>query len=64
MDKRRWISPSETAALLGMHIQSIYVLIARGVIPAARVGRKVLVDRHLLEKELEQQAQDVSRARR
>jgi excisionase family DNA binding protein len=55
---KRWISPSECATLFGMHPQSIYALIARGEIPAGRIGRAVRIDRHALEAQLDAQIQE------
>ena len=52
---RRWISPREAAGLLGVHIQTLYLMASRGQIPAARLGRKVLIDRRRLEADLEAQ---------
>lgn len=52
---RRWISPRECAALIGIHPQTCYDLISRRQIKAARLGRKVLIDRIALEEDLEAQ---------
>jgi excisionase family DNA binding protein len=51
--ERRFISPRECAALIGCHVQSVYGYIDRGLIPAARLGRRVLIDVKKLEAKLE-----------
>jgi excisionase family DNA binding protein len=53
---RRWISPREAAEYIGVHPQTVYAMIARGEIPSARLGRKVLVDKRRLDAQLEGQA--------
>lgn len=53
---RRWITVREAAELLGIRPKSAYDMAARGVLPAARVGRLVRVDRRELEANLERQA--------
>ncbi|TFH49514.1 MAG: helix-turn-helix domain-containing protein [Methanothrix sp.] len=60
---RRWISPRATADYVGCHLQTIYVWIASGEIPSARIGRKVLVDRFRLDKQLESQLASQSQLR-
>ena len=51
--EKRWISPREAAEYLGCHIQTLYVWIARGEVPSARLGRKVLIDLKRLDAQLE-----------
>lgn len=53
MPGKRWISVKECAAYLSLHLKSVYVLIGRGEIPAARVGRSVRVDLKRLEEKME-----------
>jgi len=53
--ERRWISPRECAGLIGCHVQSVYGYIDRGLIPATRLGRRVLIDLVKLERQLEKQ---------
>jgi excisionase family DNA binding protein len=53
---RRWISPAECAVLVGVHPMTVYDLVNRGELPAARLGRKLLIDRIRLEQDLERQA--------
>jgi len=50
---RRWISPKETSEYLSIHLQTVYSLISRGIIPATRIGRSVRVDLKALEEALE-----------
>ena len=52
---RRWISPKECGELLSFHVEHVYVLLARGEIPAARIGHSWRVDRQRLEAQLERQ---------
>jgi len=62
---RRWISPRETAEeLLGVHVQTVYDWVSSGLIPNARIGRKVLIDRRRLEDKLETEAVGQDRGRR
>lgn len=51
---RRWISPAECATRLGLHPQTIYVMIARGDLPHGRIGRAVRIDWPAVEKALEE----------
>jgi excisionase family DNA binding protein len=53
MGERRWVSPKETASLLGLSRATIDRLIAKGEIPAARVGRSLRIDFKKLEARLE-----------
>lgn len=55
--KCRWISVNECAELLSLHPLSVRKFIARGKIPAVRIGRTVRVDLRTLETQLETQAQ-------
>jgi excisionase family DNA binding protein len=60
---RRWLSPRATADYLGCHLQTVYIWIASGEIPSARIGRKLLVDRLRLDKRLEAQLERESQLR-
>ena len=51
--QRRWISPKECSLYLGLHVKSIYRLIDRGQLPAARVGRSVRIDLRKLNEQME-----------
>ena len=61
---RRYISVRECAEYLSLHLQTVYSLIARGRIPAVRVGRAVRVDLRKLEAELEAQVKEAERWKR
>jgi excisionase family DNA binding protein len=51
--ERRWLTIGEVGAMLGMHPHSVWRLIKRGEIPAARIGRRSLrVDGQALEAKL------------
>jgi len=65
-EKRRWISVNECAELLSLHPMSVRKIIARGKIPAVRIGRTVRVDLRALEAQLEAQVkgQAAERGRR
>jgi excisionase family DNA binding protein len=60
-NRRRWISPREAADILGIHTMTAYAWIASGLLPSARIGRKVFIDRRLLEEGLEAQIQETRR---
>ena len=51
--ERRWISVRECSSYLGLHEKSIYRLVDRGQIPAARVGRSVRIDLRKLNEQME-----------
>jgi len=51
----RYISPKATAELCSLHLQTVYSMIARGIIPACRIGRAVRVDREALLAQLDKQ---------
>jgi len=53
--ERRFLSPREAAEYLGCHLMTVYSWIDSGKIPSARLGRKVLVDKRLLDAQLEGQ---------
>jgi excisionase family DNA binding protein len=61
---RRYISVRECAEFLSLHLKTVYSLIARGKIPAVRVGRAVRVDLRRLEAQLEAQVTATERWRR
>jgi len=63
MDARRWISVAACAEALGLHPMSVRKMIARGTIPAAKVGGAVRIDFKAVEKNLEDQASFNSRIR-
>ena len=64
--ERRWITVNECAELLSLHPMSVRKIIARGKIPAVRIGRTVRVDLRALEAQLEAQVkgQAAERGRR
>jgi len=53
--ERRWISVSACSTYLNLHKKSIYRLIYRGQIPAAKIGRSVRIDLKKLNETLESQ---------
>ena len=53
--ERRWISPAECAALLGLSSKAVYSLISRAKIPACKIGRLIRIDKRQLEQNLEAQ---------
>ena len=55
--ERRWLRISEAAAYLGLHSKTIYDLAARGLLPCAKVGGSIRIDRLALDQNLERQSQ-------
>ena len=55
MTDRRWISISEAAELVSMSSSGLRKLIARDILPIARLGRTIRIDRLRLEEQLEAQ---------
>jgi excisionase family DNA binding protein len=53
--ERRWLTPTEAAAYLGVSAAAIRMRIARGSLRYTRIGRRLLVDRRALDTELEQE---------
>ena len=51
--ERRWISAAEAADYLSLHVKTIYSLIAKGAIAAAKVGGSVRIDLKKLEASME-----------
>ena len=52
---RRWMTPEDAAAYLGVSPGAIRKRIARGTLRYSRIGRRLLVDRHALDAELERE---------
>jgi excisionase family DNA binding protein len=50
---RYWITVNETSEALGLHPMSIRKMIARGIIPAVRIGRSIRIDKRRLDEVLE-----------
>ena len=50
---RRWLSVREGAAYLGLNLKTVYSLIQRREIPAAKIGGSVRIDKKALEAQLE-----------
>lgn len=63
MIEKRWISVGEAAVLLSMSTSGLRKLIDRDLVPTARLGRMIRVDRRELERRLESQSQGVKGAR-
>jgi len=57
--QKRWITPLECSSYLSLHIQTIYTKIAKGEIPAARIGGSIRIDRKKLDEQLENQILDL-----
>lgn len=57
---RRWASPKDTAAYLGVHIQTVYRWIDTSRVRASRIGRAVRVDLYDLDHQLDARANDVA----
>ena len=55
MNAPKYISQKATAELCSLHVQTVYSMIARGIIPACRIGKAVRVDREALLAGLEAQ---------
>jgi excisionase family DNA binding protein len=51
--ERRWITVKECAEYCDLHIKSVYLLITKGHIPAAKIGGSIRVDLKRLEELLE-----------
>jgi excisionase family DNA binding protein len=54
-EARRWLSVREGAAYLGLNLKTVYSLIQRREIPAAKIGGSVRIDKKSLEAQLEAQ---------
>ena len=57
--QKRWITPIECSSYLSLHIKTIYTKIAKGEIPAARVGGSIRIDKKKLDEKLEKQILDL-----
>ncbi len=55
---QRWISVKQCSSYLSIHLKTTYVLISRGVIPAARIGGNIRVDRIKLDKIMEESSRN------
>jgi len=53
--ERRFYTPKEISILYSLHLQSVYSMIAAGIIPAVRLGRAICCDLKALERRLEPQ---------
>jgi excisionase family DNA binding protein len=54
---RRWLRVSEAGRYLSLHSKTVYDLISRGLLPCAKVGGSLRVDREKLDLDLERQSQ-------
>lgn len=50
---RRWITPKSCADYLSIHLKTVYAQIARGEIPAAKVGGSIRIDKKRLDELME-----------
>jgi len=57
--QKRWITPLECSLYLSLHINTIYVKVAKGEIPAARIGGAIRIDKNKLDEQLENQILDL-----
>ena len=51
--KRATLTVAEVASLLGVHRLTVYGAIARGELPAIRLGRRVLIPKDLIDRLLD-----------
>jgi len=54
--ERRFYTPKEISVLFSLHVQSIYSMIAAGIIPAVRIGRAIRCDLKAFETQLKGEA--------
>ena len=54
--ERRFYTPKEISVLCSLHLQTVYSMIARGIIPAVRIGRAIRCDFKVFEEQLKGQA--------
>jgi excisionase family DNA binding protein len=59
--RRRYYSVLEICEIYGLHRQTVYSMIARGLIPSIRIGRAVRVDLRELDRRLKAQGQETRR---
>jgi excisionase family DNA binding protein len=52
---RRFFSCKEVAAMLNLHVQTVYKLFWSGKLPGGRIGRSVKIDWLAVEKKLKEQ---------
>jgi len=52
---RRWLTPKECADYLSIHLKTVYAQIAKGGIPAVKIGGSVRVDLEALNEKFERQ---------
>jgi len=59
--EKRWLSVTETAVYLGIHLQTAYDYFYRGLIPGARIGKTLRIDKKRLDEYLEKQTEKSER---
>lgn len=59
LNKRLAYSPREVSELLGVHINTILKYVDRGVLPAQRLGKRILIPATELEKWLQEHNQNM-----
>lgn len=61
--ERRWLRIKEAALYLGLHPKTTYDLVSRGLLPCAKIGGSLRIDRLALDQNLERQSQGGQRRR-
>jgi len=57
--QKRWITPRECAEYLSLNVKTIYAQAATGIIPSAKIGGSVRIDKKKLDEQLENQILDL-----
>lgn len=57
--QRRWITPLECAGYLSLSVKTIYAQAAVGIIPSAKIGGSIRIDKMRLDAQLEAQERSI-----
>jgi len=57
--QKRWITPREAAEYLSLNPKTIYAQAAAGIIPSAKIGGSIRIDKKKLDEQLENQILDL-----
>ena len=57
--QKSWITVLECSTYLSLHTKTIYAKIAKGEIPATRIGGSIRIDKKKLDEQLENQILDM-----